>query len=139
MKVSLGYTRDVRTNKTEEWLGWVRYTNEGSTCLMSKTDVGVQAVTRTTHALLGQTSMSDAVGRMPFYLLHGESATAAVGLLVTFPKVAHSCVAEPIDSLEVLGYGYAWSSHFYSLSHWREPVLCARDRLAAFGGPLSPS
>ena len=138
MKVTLDYTREVRSHSSEEWIGMVRYTNEGSTCVMGKSDVGVQAVTRTSHVLIGQPSMSDVVARMPFVFHHGTSAIAFIGLLVTFLKVALSCVAEPITTIEVIGYRYGWPNHFYSLAQWRELALCAGDHLATVAGPLSP-
>ena len=139
MKVSLDYSREVRTQRSAEWNGTVRYTNEGPTCVMSKVDVGIQAVTRTTHVLIGQSSLADAVGRVPFVFKHGTSASAPVGILVTYPKVALSCVAEPINTIEVTGYLYGWQSHFYSLAQWHELALCAGDHLAAVAGVLSPN
>lgn len=139
MKLNLGYTREVRSHKSEEWVGSVRYTNEGSTCLIGRIDVGVQAVTRTTHVLIGQPSMSDVVSRPSFVLRHGAAASAMVGILVTFPKVALSCVAEPITTIEVIGLRYGWPDHFYSLARWHELALCAGDHLAAVDGALGPN
>jgi hypothetical protein len=138
MKVNLAYNRDVRTRTSEEWIGSVNYTNEGSTCLMGRNDVGVQAVTRFTQVLIGQPSISDVVSRTSFVLRRGTSASALVGIFVTFPKVALSCVAEPVTTLEVIGYRYGWPNRFYSLTQWREVGLCAGDHLAAVSGALSP-
>jgi hypothetical protein len=141
MKVTIGYTRELRTpgpsHEDGEWIGWVHYTNEAATCVMSTTDVGVQAVTRS-HALLGQPSVSDAVARLPFLFHRGAVATAPIGLVVTIPLRARSCVAEPVTTIEVTGYLYGWANHFFSLSNWHELALCAGDHVAAITGPLRP-
>jgi hypothetical protein len=139
MKVSLDYAREVRTHTSKEWVGSVRYTNEGPTCLIGRIDVGVQAVTRTTHVLIGQPSMNDAVSRPPFVLHHGAAATAYVGILVTLPNVARSCVAVPVPTVEVIGYRYGWPDHFYSLAQRHELALCAGDHLAVVTGTLGPN
>jgi hypothetical protein len=139
LKLNLDYTREVRTHTSDEWVGSVRYTNQGSACLMGRIDVGVQAVTRTTHVLIGQPSMDDAVSRPSFTLRRGEVASELVGILVTLPKVARSCVAEPVTTIEVIGYNPSWHNHFFSLARWHELALCAGDHLAAVTGALGPS
>jgi len=139
MKLNLDYSREVRSHKSEEWIGSVRYTNEGSTCWIGRIDVGVQAVTHTTHVLIGQSSMSDVVSRPSFVLRHGEAASAFIGIVVTFPKVEPSCVAEPVTTIEVIGLRYGWPNHFYSLARWHGLALCAGDHLAAVAGALGPT
>jgi hypothetical protein len=139
MKVILDYTREVRTHTSKEWVGSVRYTNEGSTCLIGRIDVGVQAVTRTTHVLIGQPSMADAVSRPSFVLRHAAAASAMVGILVTLPKVSRSCLAVPVTTLELIGFHYDWPDHFYSLSQWHGLSRCAGDHLVALAGVLVPS
>lgn len=138
MKVTLGSTKEVRAHKSVQWLGWVRYTNEGSTCLMSKTDVGVQAVTGKTHTPLGQGSVSDAVGRMPFVLHPHGSARALVELIETHSGPVYSCVPVPIDAIEITGYLDGWPKHYFSVMRERELAECNGDHIAAVGGVLSP-
>jgi hypothetical protein len=138
MKLTLGLTREVGTHKSVEWIGWVRYTNEGPTCLMSKTDVGVQAVTGTARTPMGQGSVSDSVARFPFVLHSHGVARALVELIETHSSVAYSCIPVPIDAIEITGYLYGWPKHYFSVTRWRELGLCRGGNIAAVGGVLSP-
>jgi hypothetical protein len=138
MTVTLGLTREVWTHNSVMWNGWVRYTNEGSACLMSKVDVGVQAVTGPTHIPLGQGSLSDMVARRPFVLDHHAAARALVQLIEPLSPVAYSCLPVAIDAIEITGYLYGWPTHYFSVTRWRELGLCTGDHLAAVGGVLTP-
>jgi len=135
MKVNLGFTKlEMKHNPPQ----WVDYTNEGATCLMPRSDVGVQAVHGNAHTPFGQGSISDAVARPPFILHPHASARALVELVETHTGPVLSCYPTPVDTVEITGYLFGWPKHYFSLAQWNELGLCSGDHIAAIGGVLSP-
>jgi len=138
MKVTLGFTNLEMRHNPPRWVGWVRYTNEGSSCLMSKLDVGVQAVFGKAHTPLGQGSIRNAPSRVPFILHPHSSARAVVELVETHTGPVLSCYPTPVDTIEITGYLYGWPKHYFSLARWNELAQCSGDHITAVGGVLAP-